>query len=720
MIPIAGKPKYTPSDETLREPLTEYERLTQLALRGRYNVLLRELLESGRFDSDRLEVLENTYRALSNYYAKGLEDPDRERFLRDIGKELLAMIRKDEEARTILRDPHHIRTDTLRTLQTRGIISMSYAELTKDLHLRMETKGVFYGLLEDVFNRIWTEREMPAESIKPLSDLLLDKREPQAGRAIVSALFVGAMEFFDPVKVELLFDAIDWGTHPAVRGAALPALLFIGRRYQEELLRFYPDLVKRGQQLISGDLRLNEIVMDCVIDAHISYNTEEEHRIFLEEILPTIKNVKNILDSLPGKDIAERMRYLNEKREENDEQLSEMRRLMEEAGATFDPDLRKGQDLEYHHMTQMKGFPFFQKAVNWFILYDPYSPMVDQGNANSMELLSELVFRDRQIVSSDLYSYAFAVAWEPLKLQLEQLGQEIPSLPMLTYNIKDLKEAQRDFILCAYRFYHLFTSKDRFHNPFTAKPYLLDGAFTQIPRLLDELELIFLADTLGAQGHYISAGYTYAHVISDWANESADAWRGLTVANRRLGQLRDALISLDKAIAEERLTGITATSRADLLWELGRRNEAVTFLEKAEDELQGQNVYLLTLRRARMLRELGRNEEALSVIYKAEYFEEELTGKKSARKLLIRLLLEAGRKEEALKKVEGGGEGLELHLGIALIANGMREEGMKVLIENFDGKKKNEEFRELLSLLEQYGIDEWERDLIYDTAAAPR
>lgn len=717
MIPKPGIPSYTPSDEAGTHNAGNQDKWKKLALSGQYSLLLKEMGESGHFPGDELEAMAQTYKAMSRFYAEGADDPEREKYHRSIGRRLLSLIRRDEETQSILRDPHHVRTDLVHSLTTRGVSNLPFGEIVSELKRRSQRDEVYYSLLEDLFNRIWTSVELTEEAEEPLNALLSDTDEKEASRAVIGGLFIGVMEFFDPVKMRILLHASRSGNSTEVQGAAVPALLFAARRHQEELLKFYPELVAQGKGVIEDDETLKRLILDCIIDTHISYDTKEDHRIFLQEILPTLKNVQDMLGSVPGKDLAERMKNLSLQMDESNEGQSELRRMMEQAASRLGSEDFRSHDLEYHNAVHMKVHPFFTKPVNWFLAFAPEHPFLDRANAETMEELAPIVFQGRQVVSSDLYSYGLMVDWRPIAAQIAQMGQEVPREALPRQNT-DARSVMRDFIFGAYRFYHLFVGKDRFHNPFEAMPYLLDGAFTQIPCLYDEEEYLRLAGALGAQNHYISAGYTYARLVEEWGNDTAEVWRGLAVANIRLGEKYDALFCLDKAIEDEGITGITASSKANLLWDLGRRGEAILFLEKAESETEESEMYALTLKRARMLKKIGRSEEALSAAFKAEYLEGEQPGKTVAKRFLIRLLLEEGREKEALQKASGAPHDTLYH-GLTLLANRQRKEGIKKLrewvFEAGTDEEEKDKLPQLLELLTRFEIPAWEQALIYDS-----
>lgn len=721
MIPKPGIPRYTPSDETRKSTPSGHDRWKKLALEGRYALLISEMKESGRFDGDELEELWQTYSSMMRFYASGADDAGRETYHRDIGRRLYSRVQKDEEEQLILRDPHHIRTDLIRSLGTRGIEWETFGGMVVGLKNIGDRSEVFYALLEDLFNKIWTTIELPEEAEEALGRLLWDTEEKEASRAIVGALFIGVMEFFDPVKMRLLLHASRVSGLPSTQGAATAAMLFAARRHQEVILRFYPGLAAQAKGVIEDDPALKRLIYDCIIDSHISYDTKEDHRIFLQEILPTLKNVQNMLGSVPGKDLAERMKNLSLSMDETNESQTELRRMMEQAASRLGSEDFRSHDLEYHNAVHMKMHPFFVKPLNWFLLFDPKHPALDASNAETMRQLEPVVFQGRQIISSDLYSYGLMVDWRPIAAQIAGMGADIPTEAQ-TPPARDARSGMRDFIFGAYRFYHLFVAGDRFHNPFDAMPYLLDGAFTQIPCLYDEEEYLDLAGALGAQKHYISAGYTYARLVEEWGSDSSEAWRGLAVANIRLGAKTDALFCLDKAIEDEGITSVTAINKANILRELGRRGEAVIFLEKAEAEADESEIYALTLKRARMLEELGRTEEAISAGFKADYLEEEIPGKRDAKRFLIRLLLEEGRKNEALQKAENAQESDPLYYGIALLASGKRAEGIRKLREWRGGaahlEQEKETLSELLKILSRYDVPEWEEALIFDSVMA--
>lgn len=716
MRPVPGKYIYSPSDITSIKPMSEMKWCLSL-LSSNWYLPIFELLKRGESSAE-LASVEETYRLLREYYARGAEDPDRRSYIADIGSRLSVLIHRRMERETMEQEPDNLWVRTKHALDIRGLVGTdAMTEVVEELSRRRERDSIFYTLVEDLFDMIWTSNQLSAAEAELLSGLIRDAARPRVGRVVISALMVGGALYFDPRKIRLLFTGSLQKDNPAVQGAATPALLLLSRHHQDLINAIQPALADEIRRAAVENRDFNSAILLATLELHNSYCTAEDHRLFRDKILPQLQNLMSNLGQTPGNTMAEQMENLQKQMQENNtEELEGM--IGDFMGRLTRSDYME-HDLEYHSVSMMKQGSFFQKPVNWFILYDEAHPELTPESVEAMNALSRVIFQEREIISSDLYSYATQLNWSQVRQQLEQMGAPLDGGPRHTPG-RDLRSYMRDFIFGAYRFYTLFSQREWFDDLFATKAYVLDGALTQVPQLLSEEEYERLAERLSKQRHYANAAYTYARLIQEYGRESAMGWRMIAVADMDAGRKRDALHALDKAIALEGPTPPTVKNKVKVLQELRTNHEAIKMLRSYLEtmEISTQEDFDLSRMLLELLLQDEQNEEALQVAYKLDYLADELPSAGDTRALLISLLLRTGRATEAVEKLDSIPEFPEL-AGLVQLAAGNRTEGVRLLSEWYRKKEADRsKLPDLLDRLSPYDLPKWEIGLIMDTVSA--
>lgn len=680
---------YSPSEiEGIEYRGRDMEWLRQRTLDGSYALVLRYLRQQPELRLPELDKIEETYHLLCSYYARGAEDPSREDFLRQIGRQLMTILRRLWDERG-LPDAYEI---------PRRLLAPPY-RFTEDMERSMSRQEQgYYDRLDRLFDYLYTSDMLTEEEMEAIRRST-DRVER---RVLLSALFVGAVDELDPGKVTLLIEAIEGGEE-ADLAIALPALLMIGRRHQTELVRLYPELCERG---LAALRRHREELHQTVEEIFNAYSTERNDRIFTEEVMPRLQDLGEQLRGMPGATMADQVQNfyhsLDEQRDgEIDGLLSD---AMERMG-----ELRKERfDMEYSSAKNLKGFPFFREAAHWFYPYLPSHPELLEGNVRVLSQWGRALFGGRRLISSDRYSFSLIPGLDRMVPEMDIPGGVMPSYPEeLT-----LREQLRDFIFGAYRFYHLYGEASSFINPFEGNPFVLDGPFTRAADLYTEVQLCNLALQVAHDGHYRSAGRLYERAQRDHGSHSGEVWRGIAVVCMMEDRDEEALTALQEAIREEGMRAGTAEKVASLLVKLGRKGEAITFIQEAEDQLGGSDAIHLVAQRMRLLEERGEVEGALQAAYKADYLANgddiQISGE------LHRLLLRSGRAEEAVKRAHN--VRLPLYEGLARLATGDRNGGIALLSRALrEGETSLTALEEEMPLLARYDLPSWERALILDT-----
>lgn len=682
-------------------------------LEGLYGMVLKDMWSLPLAESGEIQQLEETYKYLTYYYKEGTDDPKRSEILRGIGTSLMQMLRAnaahiEEEER-----PNDTRCETVQRLKIYQLNAEKIVHLIDELSEEVSKREQsYFDKVDQLFDYLWATPRLPKSVSERLQySLEVTQLPPLVAQSVVSALFVGSMEYFDEQKISLLL-AFGKGHHdPIVRGAAMAALLVLGRRHQAELSTLHPDLVAEVEPFL---LSREELLLELLKVVQISYKTTENHKTYEEKIVPELKNISDkFRQSMSGTGSLSSQIAELQKKAIDKEHFEEMEELMAKVPDQLKMLQDAEQDTAYHLVTGLKGFAFFSKMSHWFLRFDEQYPDLDQANVEVFTRILPFMSQGRRMISADMYSYALVPAWREVVRGMEAdiLEQSMPDATPLPAPTE--VDGARELLFSAYRFYQLSSHRHTLVSPFARSPYLLDGAFLSRRGLLSEEGLLKLATMMVGFGQYDAAGRTYERVVADYLTNTAEVWRGMSVASIMRNDHEGALQQLQKAVELEGPTAITASKIAELLIKLGRRGEAIKWLETSEEQVES---YRLPLLRAELLYQAGRNEEAMKAAYKAHY----LSDGKNAKSLsiIVELLLLSGKAQEAkelLERATNGGEGALLFWrALSTLAEGQRKEGIEQLSQWAKGGSPDLTLLAKLQLLSPYGYSTSDQSLIKD------
>lgn len=682
-------------------------------LEGLYGMVLQDMRSLPLAESGEIQQLEETYKYLTYYYKEGTDDPKRSEILRGIGTSLMQLLRAnaahiEEEER-----PNDTRCETVQRLKIYQLNAEKIVHLIDELSEEVSKREQsYFDKVDQLFDYLWATPRLPKSVSERLQySLEVTQLPPLVAQSVVSALFVGSMEYFDEQKFSLLL-AFGKGHHdPIVRGAAMAALLVLGRRHQAELSTLHPDLVAEVETFL---LSREELLLELLKVVQISYKTTENHKTYEEKIVPELKNISDkFRQSMSGTGSLSSQIAELQKKAIDKEHFEEMEELMAKVPDQLKMLQDAEQDTAYHLVTGLKGFAFFSKMSHWFLRFDEQYPDLDQANVEVFTRILPFMSQGRRMISADMYSYALVPAWREVVRGMEAdiLEQSMPDATPLPAPTE--VDGARELLFSAYRFYQLSSHRHTLVSPFARSPYLLDGAFLSRRGLLSEEGLLKLATMMVGFGQYDAAGRTYERVVADYLTNTAEVWRGMSVASIMRNDHEGALQQLQKAVELEGPTAITASKIAELLIKLGRRGEAIKWLETSEEQVES---YRLPLLRAELLYQAGRNDEAMKAAYKAHY----LSDGKNAKSLsiIVELLLLSSKAQEAkelLERTTNSGEGALLFWrALSTLAEGQRKEGIEQLSQWAKGGSPDLTLLAKLQLLSPYGYSTSDQSLIKD------
>ncbi len=253
---------------------------------------------------------------------------------------------------------------------------------------------------DDFFNLVWTSPQLNNESKQLLSIILGNNRKGNTPYYI-SALTLALLEYFDPLKLELLLKFCH-SEDVQVRSRALVAVCVSSQLYSA-FIPFYPELVEAFERL-----NLNDEICIVQHDFCMYQETERIHRRLQQDILPRLLKSRQQRKKL-GFDIEEI--NLQEVASKADKKT---RKQINESFQEMMGMFMEGVDFNIETFGALKKFPFFQEPCHWFLQFkDQYE------NAATRESIRHL-----KLCDSDKFSFCMLLDSMP-KGQSEELRQHM-------------------------------------------------------------------------------------------------------------------------------------------------------------------------------------------------------------------------------------------------------------------------------------------------------
>ncbi len=253
---------------------------------------------------------------------------------------------------------------------------------------------------DDLFNLIWTSPQFSNESKELIAGILENNRTGNTPYYI-SALSLAMLEYFDPMKLELLLKFCQ-SEDVQLRSRALVAVC-VGSQLHGAFIPFYPELV----EAFDG-LELNDEICLVQHDFCMYQETERIHRRIQQDILPRLLKSQQQRKKL-GFDIQEI--DLQEAASKVDKKT---RRQINESFQEMMGMFMEGVDFNIETFGAMKKFPFFQEPCHWFM---PFKDQYDNKATRDS-------IRNLKLCDSDKFSFCMLLDSMP-QGQSEELKQHI-------------------------------------------------------------------------------------------------------------------------------------------------------------------------------------------------------------------------------------------------------------------------------------------------------
>jgi tetratricopeptide (TPR) repeat protein len=430
---------------------------------------------------ERLHVLKEEYDLMTDYWRKGMEDPQRQKQYQRLLQQVylifanLAVHRRLQASsfltslyQSTRQQQREWSLTAIRHEMENFVSEIAMLEFEAEEQREEKSRALYKAhqqQMNALFNYIVTSHMWTDGVGKGFTDLLLSPTVDNIDQQlIVSAIMLSLMNQFDMVKFRLLTDVYRQSQDDHVRQRALVGWVFA---LEVSVYQVYPEQKAIVDDLLKSDEVCQELT-ELQMQLLLTLNAEKDNDIIQKEIMPDL--LKNDAFQITRNGIEE----------VEDDPLEDVlhpdasERRMEQLEASMQRmiDMQKqGSDIYFAGFSQMKRYPFFYDMSNWLVPFYIHHPdiaqfverMEYQGFVTSM-------LNKGPFCNSDKYSFVIA--------SMEVLSRLPDSVKQMMKNNEaslgelELGENQsvaylrRVYLMDLYRFFRLFPNRASLNNPF--------------------------------------------------------------------------------------------------------------------------------------------------------------------------------------------------------------------------------------------------------------
>ncbi|GHV57032.1 hypothetical protein FACS1894182_04870 [Bacteroidia bacterium] len=660
---------------------------------------------------EKLQSLEETYKAMLRYVFDDIQDPSREkvyvnlvRSLYQIADAAIFQIKTANDNSLFYerkRAYHFYVNETTAELITElenltgtmALLSLSDEEERNqklkelDFHKEIVVRKLFYN--------VWLSDPWTSDEKNTWTNLL--QTQPDAENLpslIVTGLTLNLLEVFDEKKAMLLFEAAQ-DTNEDVRERALAGIVLFLRKYDYRL-PVYPVIIERLNQLVEDPKTVRKI-RHILLQFILSRETEKITQKINSELIPELMKKMGSKESLQMK-LSDWMADagLDEKNPEW-ESIIEKSGLQDQFRELSELQM-EGADVMHSSFIHLKNYPFFNEPSNWFVPF-----LVPGGGIEDKELahLADVLATSTMLCNSDKYSFYLSISQMPetyRKMMIGQFSAESDAVKEIRKEelpdaAKTIDYRTRQYIQDLYRFYKLHPRRKDFEDIFELQP-----EFYKVPsihRLISDNESLLMIGEYYFNKNYFEEAIDIFNMLLliDPNNDVLHQKKGYGL--QMLGQLEEALDAYQKAELLNANHSWTIKKLAHLHRILKNPKEALLYYKKAEQ--QSPDNLAIQLNIGHCYLELKEYEQALKYYFKVEYLTKH---KEKAWRPIAWTSFRMGKYQQAMdyfnKLIESEPNSTDyLNAGHVQLASGKTKEAIRLYRLSLEaGKQSPEAFTE--------------------------
>ena len=430
---------------------------------------------------EELERIERDYRLMLDYMKRGYDDPERD----VVYENLLARLNVHASDMLTAYKTHHTpfymemarkaagRTFTYETIrQTLEDFVADVAMLSLEAEpARTEKSKELYrkhnDFIQALFCQIVISRQWNANDRAFFEELVLSPTiDTIDAQLMVSAITLAAMNTADAGKFRMLTGVYAKASDEKLRQKALVGWVFALTAGTS------PEINKTVADLTEADNVRSELA-DLQKQMIFCMNAEQDNDKIQRDIMPELMKNNNLKITRTG---------IIEKEDDPMQDIFDpgaSERAMEKMEESFTKMMnmqKAGSDIYFGGFSQMKRYPFFYNAANWFCPFYPEHPEISgpAGKLQDTTLLSRIL-NNGPFCDSDKYSFALAVSSVISRLPAnirEMLDSKEAFGPVMSVEEQGSPAYIRRMILQdMYRFFRLYPQRSQLANPFDANHF---------------------------------------------------------------------------------------------------------------------------------------------------------------------------------------------------------------------------------------------------------
>lgn len=618
---------------------------------------------------EEITEIRNTYSMMLHYFIEGVPDSKRREITSQLSYRLDKLNdRLNYRALSVVATSDYftlVRSQQLSSSTIAGILA-EYDEALKKTAISQSSDVYSFRLYADLqesvyrlFNKVWVTEFLDKASADMLSERLCrNSSDPNVNSptsimqsAIVCALYLGAMQYYDPAKIKLLLTTLLNSQDNTVLARAYVLLILLLARYGNKIKK--EKSLMSLLSLVADNDRFHDIYKNIIINFIRSLDTARINKTIAEDIIPGLVKMRPDLE----KAFRKMERDLDSEESDFNPEWEEMLKKsgLEEKMRELTDLQMEGGDMFMMAFARIKKTPFFRNPANWLL---PFSQLHTEVNETVNRLpkgFAEMVTQSSIFCDSDCYSLFIGLKMMPeasVKMMADQIRSQVSQFDedkMTSLN----KETQPQlevhisrFFKDIYRFYHQYVNASEFYNPFSHTTDFVSlpvvGDFIDNPEDIGFIGNLYFHrnmwepaavaythyerhydDYMKATNDVSSPEYylSYNYVPTDETIESklSGVLEKKGFAMMKLEQYKGALDNLLRAQHYQEPSAWIMSRVADCMRHLGERRLYGDFLDKAL-EIDPDNKRLL-LKRSRLYMETSEYDKAVSIFYKLNYLD---------------------------------------------------------------------------------------------------
>ena len=487
-------------------------------------------------------------------------------------------------------------------------------------------------LIEEMFTYLWTDAALNKEDLVEIIRFFENKEVPDYMKGLmISALTLANIQYFNPDFYEILIRVYENNDSRIIKSRGLTGILLIALIHSKRIT----GNIRLNSRLImnSGDEDFKSVINDTLLDIIRTYDTKRVDDKMRNEVIPGLMKM--------GPELMEKMRNLSSDSEdflsmENPdwEEMMENSEISDKIQEINEMQL-EGADVMVTTFSQLKSFPFFNKASNWFMPFMEEHYLFKDFNIPGEEHPYKLI--GNVMCDSDFHSFL---------LSMNNVGKERreQTLKMMQNQIKEVREAMtsgigddsenqklkrkiRHTLQDLYRFFKYFKKKEDLRDPF-GSPFMAENLSPLIKTLGLETDNLRVVSEFYFKNKYYDEAAGIFELIDSYSEGDFSVWEKIGFSHDKMKRFNEAAKWYHKAELINPGSEWLHNKLAITLKNAGRYKEALEYFSKALEK-EPENYHLL-MSTGQCLLENRQPKDALQYFYHAQYLKPDKIAPKRA------------------------------------------------------------------------------------------